>query len=75
MSVFEFDDPIPVETPLGDGFALFVETSAHDNWWTVAISETCALVTFEQARIRIHKSYTHCRGITDEVMKKITARG
>lgn len=72
MPIHEFEDPILVETPLGKAHALFVDTSPHENWWTVAIQETCALVTYSQDQIRIHKSYTHRRGITNAQMKEIT---
>ena len=72
MAIHEFEDPIAVITPCGRGFALFVDTSPHQNWWTVAISETCALITYPQNKIKIHRSYTHGRGITDEMMKELT---
>ena len=74
MSIHEFEDPIAVETPCGRGFALFVDTSGHQNWWTVAINETQALITYPQHQLRIHKSYTHGRGINHEQMKRITRR-
>lgn len=70
--IHEFADPIAVETPLGKGHAIFIDTSAHENWWTVAIAETQALVTFPQHSLRIHKSYTHRRGVDHEQMKVIT---
>lgn len=70
MSVVQLKELIPVETPLGEGYAVFFEARAHDNYWTVAL-ENKALVTFTQDRIRICNSYTHRRGINDDQMKKI----
>lgn len=68
--IHEFRDPIPMETPLGKGYALFVEAAAHDQYWTVAL-ENGALVTFTQDKLRISRDYTHHRGISDEEMKRI----
>jgi hypothetical protein len=69
-SFHEFHEPIAVETPLGPGRAILVERTQHDYFWTVALA-TCAIVTFTQDKIRICKSYTHTRGISDERMKQI----
>ena len=63
-------DLIPVETPLGRGYAIIVELCAHDNWWTVALKNG-AIVTFAQDRIRISNSYTHRRGVSDKRMRKV----
>jgi hypothetical protein len=57
-------------TPLGKGYAILVEGGQHDQYWTVAL-ESGALVTFRQDQIRIAKSYTHSRGITNKQMRKI----
>lgn len=74
MSFHEFIEPIAVETPLGTGRALFVESTPHDYWWTIALDETQAIVTFDQSRLRIHRSYTYERGINDDDMRKIIKR-
>lgn len=68
--IHEFADPIKVITPLGRGRALFMEVSAHDYYWTVAL-DNCAIVTFPQDKITIHRSYTHGRDITDDQMMAI----
>lgn len=73
-SFHEFYEPIPVETPLGSGRALLVERTPQDYWWTVAIDENQALVTFPQNKLRICRSYTHERGISDERMREIIKR-
>jgi hypothetical protein len=72
LHIFEHD-LVPMETPLGPGYAVIVETSAHDYWWTVALADG-ALVTFSQDRVRMARSYSHRRGIDDRTMKKIISR-
>ena len=67
--MLEFRTPVPVETPLGRGYALFVEADNHVQYWTVALNDSCAFVTFRQDAIRASKSYTHGRGITNEQMQ------
>ena len=74
MSFLEFTEPLPVDTPLGKGRALFVEGTPNDYLWTVALNETQALVTFCQNKLRICRSYTHERGIDDDQMKDIIKR-
>ena len=74
MSFLEFHEPISVDTPLGTGRALFVERTPHDNFWTVAMDDTQALVTFCQNKLRICRSYTHERGISNEEMREIIKR-
>jgi hypothetical protein len=39
-----------VETPLGRGQSLFVETGDDDSFWTVAMNDTGAIVTFRQKK-------------------------
>ena len=71
MSSFhEFHEPIAVDTPLGPGRAILIERTPHDYLWTVALNEGGAAVAFTQDRIRIHKSYTYRRGISDEQMRE-----
>lgn len=69
--LLEFRAPIPVETPQGRGYALFVEADNHVQYWTVALNDTCAFVTFRQDAIRATRSYTHGRGISDDRMRSI----
>ena len=66
----ELDELVPVETPLGSGYAMLFESGEFDNYWTV-ILENGALVTFTQDKIRVSRSYTHGRGIDDDEMRKI----
>lgn len=69
-NIIQLLDMIPMVTPLGKGYAIIFESSEQDNYWTVAL-ENCAIVTFTQDKVRIARSYTHHRGITDEEMKEI----
>lgn len=74
MSFLEFHEPIEVETPVGKGRALFVERTPHDYFWTVAMNDSQALITFMQNQLRICRSYTHQRGISHDEMKDIISR-
>ncbi len=74
MMALEFRTPIPVETPLGRGYALFVETDNHVQYWTVVLNDTCAFVTFRQDTIRAQKSYTHGRGMGHDEMREAIRR-
>lgn len=69
-SVIQLNEIIPVKTPLGDGYAIIFETGEHDNYWTIAL-DNGAIVTFNQEKIKIGRSYTHDRGINDKEMKEI----
>lgn len=68
--IHEFRERIYVDTPLGRGRALFVETGNEDHYWTVEINESHALVTFRQHKVRIRANYTE-GGIPDDQMKAI----
>jgi len=70
MNTIQLNEAISVETPLGRGHAILIETGVDDYWWTVAL-DTGAIVTFSQDKIRMTKSYSGGRGITDEKMKEI----
>lgn len=70
MTALQLKELIPVKTPIGDGYAIIVELGEHDNYWTVAMSNG-AIVTFQQQKIRISRSYTHDRMIDDAEMKEI----
>jgi len=68
--VIQLDELIKVETPLGPGYAIIFESGADDNFWTVALSDTQAIVTFRQNQIRMGRCYTYDRGISDADMRK-----
>jgi hypothetical protein len=50
--ILQLEHLIGMETPLGFGYAILVETGPHDQYWTVAL-DNGALVTFSQDKIRI----------------------
>lgn len=70
MTALQLRELIPVTTPIGDGYAIIVELGEHDNYWTVVMNNG-ALVTFQQQKIRVCRSYTHGRMIDDIEMKEI----
>ena len=57
MNTIQLNESISVETPLGPGYAILIETGTDDYWWTVAL-DTGAIVTFSQDKIRMAKSYS-----------------
>jgi len=71
--ISQLQELIPMETPLGSGYAIMIESTAHDYYWTVAL-ENGALVTFPQSKIRISRCYTYGRGIKDNEMATIIER-
>ena len=68
--IYELRELIDVDTPLGRGKAFLIESGTHDYWWTV-VFHNGAIVTFTQNKIRMLRSYSHDRGISDEEMKEI----
>ena len=67
-------EPIGVDTPLGKGYAIFFESANDDNFWTIALNDSCAIVTFKQKDIRINRCYTYSRSITHKQMAEIIKR-
>lgn len=70
MSIIQLTELIPMVTPLGDGYAIILETTSQDYHWTI-ILDNGALVTFTQDKVRAASSYSHGRGIDDKRMRKI----
>lgn len=70
MSWHEFDDPIQVDTPLGRGVAILIESSCHEHHWTVILKNK-AIVTFRQNQIRACNNYSAGVGLTSKEMRKI----
>lgn len=64
------DEWIPVETPLGKGYAFMIETENHDNWYTVLLDNR-SIVTLRQERLLSQRSYSHGRSLYDEEMREI----
>lgn len=67
--IYEFREHIPVTTPLGDGYAIFVDSDEWDNHWTVVLDDG-SFVTFRQEQITAWRDYTRGRGITDAEMRE-----
>jgi hypothetical protein len=70
MAILEFADPIPVKTPVGNGYALFVESTQHDHYWTCVL-DNGAVLTVTQDRIRVARCYERRRGLGDSEMRAI----
>lgn len=49
---------------------MFLEAGECDTYWPIVLDNQ-AVVTFTQEQIRISRSYTHGRGISDAQMRKI----
>lgn len=69
--IHEFDKFLQVDTPLGRGHAIMIESGDNDYYWTVVLFDTLALVTFKQHQIRASRNYSLGWGITDDDMKEI----
>lgn len=72
--IHELHEPFLVDTPLGRGYALLIEACAHEYWWTVALNDGGGLVTFTQDRIRVARSYSYRRDMSDTDMAQIVRR-
>lgn len=72
--IIQLDERLSVETPLGHGYAVIFESGEDDNWWTVAL-DNGAIVTFQQSKVRMSRSYSHGRGIDDVEMATIIGGG
>lgn len=68
--VHEFIQRISVETPLGHGYAIFVEIGSEDHFWTIAL-DSGAVISFTQDRIKLSRCYGLRRNITDNQMREI----
>lgn len=68
--MIQLSETISVDTPLGHGRAIIFESGEDDNYWTVAL-DNGAIVTFRQKQIRMARSYTHQRGVSDKQMRRM----
>lgn len=67
------DEWIPVETPLGTGYAFMIEIENHDNWYTCFMADR-SIVTLRQEKLLTLPSYTHGRSMSDAEMRAAIAR-
>lgn len=61
--VIVLDQWLPVETPVGKGYAFIIELEQADNWYTIAL-DSQAIVTLPQEKVLMRKDYTHGRGMS-----------
>lgn len=70
--IHELREPIPVDTPLGKGFALMKESGWFDTYWTVVLVNG-ALVDFPQSKIRVQRNYTLGLNFNDDEMRSVVS--
>lgn len=58
--MLEFRNPIPVITPLGDGYAIYVVNSGtfENDIWTVCLENGGKVLHFRSDQIRIYQNAT-----------------
>jgi hypothetical protein len=61
MTIAIFDQPIPVVTPLGDGYALYVKSNGmlQDDEWCVTISDGGVVKHFLSKDVKIFHNATY----------------
>jgi hypothetical protein len=64
--MLQFCTPIPVITPLGDGYAIYVTNAGtfENDIWTIVLEKGGNIFHFRSDQIKIHKNATF--DITDE---------
>lgn len=60
MFMLKLDPPIPVETPKGKGYAIFIRDYSleYDDMWTVVLDSNGEFWTFNNKDVRAQKNYT-----------------
>lgn len=60
MSMLEFKNPIPVVTPLGDGYVIYVTNSGmfENDVWTVVLQDGGKIKHFATEQIKVYKNAT-----------------
>ena len=66
----ELVNMLEVDTPLGKGTAILIESGDHDYHWTVVLHDNRAIVTFRQHQIKATRNYSNAWGMSDTDMKK-----
>lgn len=67
----EFKNIWEVETPLGWGKAILIESKDNDYYWTVVLADSGAFVTFPQNKIKACRNYSLGINFTDSDMKRV----
>ncbi len=60
-----------VETPLGEGRDILIESKDNDYYWTIVLFDSKALVTFPQNKIKICRHYTLGIKFSDLELKNV----
>ena len=71
--MLQLNPTIPVNTPKGSGYALFVQDYGpeHHLLWTVAIDATGEIWTFANPEVRAQKNITMGRTLTENALWKL----
>jgi hypothetical protein len=69
--LIQLTEPIECSTPLGRGWALFLESTTADNFWTVALNSNGALITLRQKYVKATRNFTLGRNFPVSEMRKI----
>ena len=58
--VYEFNNPMPVVTPLGDGYAIYMRDggSFENDIWTIVLEEGGKILHFRTDQIKMFKNAT-----------------
>ena len=67
----ELTEWLEVETPQGRGYAIIFESDNDENFWTVILNETGAIVTFKQKFVKASPNYSWGRNFPHEHMAEI----
>jgi hypothetical protein len=64
--MLEFKQPIPVSTPLGNGYAIYVTNSGtfENDIWTITLEKGGRVLHFQTSQIKVCKNSTF--GITNQ---------
>ena len=60
MSMLEFKHPLPVVTPKGEGYAIYVSNAGtfENDIWTVALEDGGTILHFRSDQIKMYKNAT-----------------
>lgn len=67
----ELQNMLEVETPMGWGHAILVESANHDTLWTVVLADTLAIVTFKQNQLKVCRNYSNGWNFPDAELLKV----
>lgn len=59
--IFEPKNPIPVVTPMGDGYVLYIKDNGmHENdVWTVVLKDGGRVMHFQTNQVKVHSNNTY----------------